>query len=32
MSDALLAFLDTAGFIALPLVILVLVNWWGLRP
>jgi len=26
------AFLDTAGFIALPLVLLVLVNWWTLRP
>lgn len=32
MSDALSAFLDTAGFIAFPLVLLVLVNWWGLRP
>lgn len=32
MTDALIAFLDTAGFIAMPLVILVLVNWWGLRP
>jgi len=26
------AFLDTAGFIALPLVLVVLVNWWSLRP
>ena len=32
MSDALSAFLDTACFIALPLVLLVLVNWWSLRP
>jgi len=32
MSDALSAFLDTAGFIAMPLVLLVLVNWWTLRP
>jgi len=32
MSDALIAFLDTAGFIAFPLVLLVLVNWWSLRP
>jgi len=32
MSDALSAFFDTAGFIALPLVLLVLVNWWSLRP
>lgn len=32
MSDALSAFLDTAGFIAFPLVLLVLVNWWSLKP
>ena len=32
MSDALSAFIDTAGFIALPLVLLVLVNWWSLKP
>lgn len=32
MSDALSAFLDVAGFIALPLVLLVFVNWWTLRP
>ena len=32
MTDALSAFLDTAGFIAFPLVLLVLVNWWTLRP
>lgn len=32
MSDALSAFIDTAGFIALPLVLLVLVNWWSPRP
>lgn len=32
MTDALIAFLDTAGFIAVPLVLLVLVNWWSLRP
>ena len=32
MTDALIAFLDTAGFIAMPLVLLVLVNWWSLRP
>ena len=32
MSDAFIAFMDTAGFIAVPLVLLVLVNWWTLRP
>ena len=32
MSNALSAFLDTAGFIAFPLVLLVLVNWWSLKP
>jgi len=32
MPEFLTAFLDTAGFIALPLVLLVLVNWWSLRP
>lgn len=32
MPEFLTAFLDTAGFIALPLVLLVLVNWWTLRP
>ena len=32
MPEFLTAFLDTAGFIALPLVLLALVNWWSLRP
>jgi hypothetical protein len=32
MPEFLTAFLDTAGFIAFPLVLLVLVNWWSLRP
>lgn len=32
MPEFLTAFLDTAGFIAMPLVLLVLVNWWSLRP
>ena len=32
MSDALSAFIDVAGLIAVPLVLLVLVNWWSLRP
>ena len=32
MGDALSAFFDVAFFVGLPLVLLVLVNWWSLRP
>jgi len=28
----LTAFIETAGLIAIAIVILTLINWWGMRP